>query len=281
MVHGTLPSHDELAALGTGQEYDLEKARWLIHDKHVTHFITRLNAKVEVFARQNNEVQALAEAERWGIPVTISSDPRHHFQQVLGASAQDRAFSVWPELLGFASIQDAELTRRFADIARREYLAVGLRESLAPQADLTTEPRWARINGTFGSEATTARQMVEAYVAGIQNGARGLNSGSVAAVVKHWVGYGAPKDGGDAHNYYGRFSTFPGSNFAQHIIPFEGAFEAHVAGVMPTYAILVGVELEGRSLEPVGGGFNRQLLAGLLRETYGFAGVVLSLGHHQ
>jgi Glycosyl hydrolase family 3 N terminal domain len=134
-------------------------------------------------------VQALAEAERWGIPVTISSDPRHHFQQVLGVSAQDRAFSVWPELLGFASIHYAELTRRFADIARREYRAVGLRESLAPQADLATEPRWARINGAFGSEATTARQMVEAYVAGIQNGARGLNSGSVAAVVKHWVGY--------------------------------------------------------------------------------------------
>jgi beta-glucosidase len=50
MVHGTLPSHRTLAALGTRQEYDLEKARWLIHDQHVTHFITRLNAKPEVFA---------------------------------------------------------------------------------------------------------------------------------------------------------------------------------------------------------------------------------------
>ena len=75
------------------------------------------------------------------------------------------------------------LTRRFGDVVRQEYEAVGIRESLAPQADLATEPRWARANGTFGEDADTAKRMVEAYVAGIQNGADGLNSGSVAAVV--------------------------------------------------------------------------------------------------
>jgi beta-glucosidase len=93
MVHGTLPSRGALATLGAGQEYDLEKIRPLIRDKHVTSFITRLVSNAEVFTHQNNEVQALAEAERWGIPVTISTDPRHHFQQVLGAGARDQAFS--------------------------------------------------------------------------------------------------------------------------------------------------------------------------------------------
>ena len=105
-----------------------------------------------------------------------------------------RAFSMWPEALGFAAANDPGLTRRFGEVVRQEYEAVDIRESLAPQADLATEPRWARANGTFGEDVDTAKRMVEAYVAGIQNGADGLNSGSVVAVVKHWVGYGAAKD---------------------------------------------------------------------------------------
>ncbi|MGB8915462.1 MAG: glycoside hydrolase family 3 N-terminal domain-containing protein [Candidatus Sulfotelmatobacter sp.] len=276
MVHGTLPSVGPMAPLGVGREYDLEKVREFIDEDHVNTFITRLNGSAEFFAKQNNEVQAIAEASRWGIPVTISSDPRHHFEQVLGATMQDRAFSMWPEPLGFAALNDPELTRRFGDVVRQEYEAVGIRESLAPQADLATEPRWARINGTFGEDANVAKGMVEAYVAGIQNGADGLNSGSVVAVVKHWVGYGAAKDGWDGHNYYGRYADFSGHNFAQHLIPFTGAFAAHVGSVMPTYSVLQEVAIDGKPLEQVGAGFNRQLLSELLRGQYGFRGLIVS-----
>jgi len=276
MVHGTLPSVGPMAPLGVGREYDLEKVRQFIAEDHVNTFITRLNGSAEFFAKQNNEVQAIAEASRWGIPVTISSDPRHHFEQVLGATMQDRAFSMWPEPLGFAALNDPELTRRFGDVVRQEYEAVGIRESLAPQADLATEPRWARINGTFGEDANVAKGMVEAYVAGIQNGADGLNSGSVVAVVKHWVGYGAAKDGWDGHNYYGRYADFSGHNFAQHLIPFTGAFAAHVGSVMPTYSVLQEVAIDGKPLEQVGAGFNHQLLSELLRGQYGFRGLIVS-----
>src|SRR5277367_4433359 len=276
MVHGTLPSGGPLAPLGTGKEYDLVKVRRSIEEDHVNSFITRLNGSAEALAKQNNEVQAIAESSRWGIPVTISSDPRHHFEQVLGATMQDRAFSMWPEPLGFAALNDADLTRRFGDIVRQEYAAVGIRESLAPQADLATEPRWARANGTFGEDANTAKRIVEAYVAGIQNGADGLNAGSVVAVVKHWVGYGAAKGGLDGHNYYGRFADFSGHNFPQHLIPFTGAFAAHVGSVMPTYSVLQEVAIDGKPLEPVGAGFNHQLLSELLRGQYGFHGVIVS-----
>lgn len=276
MVHGTLPSSGPLAPLGVGKEYDLVKLRQFIEEDHVNSFITRLNGSAELLAKQNNEVQAIAESSRWGIPVTISSDPRHHFEQVLGASMQDRTFSMWPEPLGFAAANDPELARRFGDVVRQEYQAVGVRESLAPQADLATEPRWARANGTFGEEADIAKRMVEAYVAGIQNGADGLNSGSVVAVVKHWVGYGAAKDGWDGHNYYGRFADFSGHNFQQHLIPFTGAFAAHVGSVMPTYSVLQEVAFDGKPLEPVGAGFNHQLLTVLLRGEYGFRGVIVS-----
>ena len=276
MVHGTLPSVGPLAPLGVGNEYDFVKVREFIEEDHVNAFITRLNVGAEPFAKQNNEVQAIAESSRLGIPVIISTDPRHHFEQVLGASIQDKAFSMWPEPLGFAALNDVQLTRRFGDVVRQEYEAIGIRESLAPQADLATEPRWSRINGTFGEDAEIAKRMVEAYVAGLQNGANGLNSGSVIAVVKHWAGYGAAKDGWDGHNYYGRYAEFAGHNFKQHLIPFTGAFAAQVGAVMPTYSILLGVEIDGKPLEKVGAGFNNQLLNQMLRGQYGFRGVVLS-----
>ena len=62
-------------------------------------------------------------------------------------------FSQWPETLGLAAIGSAELVESFADIARQEYLAVGLRLALHPQIDLATEPRWSRISGGFGEDA--------------------------------------------------------------------------------------------------------------------------------
>lgn len=77
--------------------------------------------------------------------------------------------------MGLAAVNDEALTRSFGDVVRQEYLAVGLRESLAPQADLATEPRWARSDGTFGEDAEVAKRMVWTYVTGIQNGGSGLN----------------------------------------------------------------------------------------------------------
>ncbi|MFY0573547.1 glycoside hydrolase family 3 protein [Cystobacter fuscus] len=166
--------------------------------------------------------------------------------------------------------------RRFGDIARREYRAVGIQEALSPQADLATEPRWARVHGTFGEDAGLARKLVRAYIEGFQDGGEGIGKGSVVAVVKHWAGYGAAKDGFDSHNAYGQYAVFPGNNFEYHLEPFEGAFAAKTGGVMPTYSILQGVTLKGQPLEQVGGGFNKQLLTELLRGRYGFDGVILS-----
>ncbi|QRO01255.1 hypothetical protein JRI60_20610 [Archangium violaceum] len=58
----------------------------------------------------------------------------------MGASVAAGSFSQWPEALGFAAIGDEALVRRFGDIARQEYRAVGIQEALSPQADLATEP---------------------------------------------------------------------------------------------------------------------------------------------
>jgi beta-glucosidase len=277
MMHGTAPTVSDPSGIGLGGAYDLTALQDLIVKQYVNTFITRMAGDTANMASQYNKVQALSETSRHGIPVSISTDPRHHFQYTVGASAGTKGFSQWPETLGLAAIGDDALVRRFGDIARQEYLAVGITQALSPQADLATEPRWARINGTFGEDADLAKRMVQHYIEGFQDGNTGLHDGSVVAVVKHWVGYGATKEGFDGHNYYGRYMTYPGNNFAYHVKPFEGAFTAKAASVMPTYAMPDGnITVDGITLEQVGAGFSKTLLTDLLRGKYGFEGVILS-----
>ena len=277
MMHGTAPTVADPTGIGQGSGYDLTALQNLIVKQYISNFITRMAGDSANMAAQYNKVQALSETTRHGIPVSISTDPRHHFQYPVGASTSTNGFSQWPETLGLAAIGDNALVRRFGDIARQEYLAVGITQALSPQADLATEPRWSRINGTFGEDAELAKRMVQNYIEGFQDGNTGLHDGSVVAVVKHWVGYGATKEGFDGHNYYGRYMTYPGNNFAYHVKPFEGAFNARAASVMPTYAMPDGnVTVDGITLEQVGAGFSKTLLTDLLRGKYGFEGVILS-----
>jgi beta-glucosidase len=275
MMHASAPAKGS-PEIGRGTEYDLDKAGEMISAKKVTTFITRLTGPAAAFAGQNNLLQELAERTRFAIPLTISTDPRNNFKTTLGASNDAGGFSQWPDMTGMAAIGRPDVTRKFGDIARQEYLSVGIQMALSPQADLSTEPRWSRMDGTFGEDPQMVKTMVEAYVAGFQDGETGLHPGSVACVVKHWVGYGAMKGGLDAHNSYSRHAVFSGDAFEQHLVPFEGAFAAGVAAVMPTYAILDGVNLNGKPLEAVAAGFNKQLLTELLREKYHFDGVILS-----
>ena len=276
MMHGTARSVGPMRMVGVGTAYDPMANRALIDSTKVTSMITRLGGPPADLAEQSNVLQEIAERSRLGIPVTISTDPRHHFQYVLGASVTAGQFSEWPEPLGLAALGDAAVVRRFADIARQEYRAVGLHMALSPQADLATEPRWSRINGTFGEDAALAERMVRAYVEGFQHGARGVDTAGVLTIVKHWVGYGAAREGFDSHNAYGRYASFPGHDLTYHVRPFLGAFAVNVAGVMPTYSILEGATWKGRAIEQVGAGFNRQLLTDVLRGQYGFRGVIVT-----
>lgn len=278
MMHGTLPAQGPgpMSSIGFGGSYELAAIRPLITNAKVNSFITRLRSTPRQIAEENNKLQELAEASRLGIPLTISTDPRHHFQDLPGTTSEGNGFSQWPETLGFAAIGDAKLMQRFGEIARQEYRAVGIHMALSPQADLATEPRWSRITGTFGEDAELTKRMVQAYVIGFQNGATGLNKDSVITVVKHWVGYGAQPEGFDGHNAYGKYNTFPKNNFAYHVIPFTGAFAAKAAGMMPTYPIPRDVTWNGKKLEQVGAGFSKQLLVDELRGHYKFDGVIVS-----
>ncbi|MCX4835039.1 glycoside hydrolase family 3 C-terminal domain-containing protein [Streptomyces sp. NBC_01016] len=268
LVHGNLPT--------AGDGYDAAATAQLVGDRHVTTAITRLSKSPEKVAAANNSVQAIAEKQRLGIPAVISTDPRNGFSVVEGQTVAGAGTTAMPDAIGIAAAHNTRLTERLGDIVRREYRAVGITEGLSPQADIATEPRWTRIDGTFGSDPETAGRQVNAYVKGMQHGADGLGPDSAATVTKHWVGYGAQANGYDSHYYYGRYATFPGKNFADHITPFKGAFAAHTSGIMPTYSILKDLTYKGHKLDQVGAGFNSYLLKDLLRGTYKFDGVIVS-----
>ncbi len=222
----------------------------------------------KIMATYNNTIQKMAERTRLGIPITIASDPRHATGNNPGANIYTSAFSAWPSSLGLAATRDTILVREFGDIARQEYASVGIRLALHPMADLATEPRWGRTNGTFGEDADLSAVMTKAYVLGFQGDS--LDQNSVACMTKHFSGGGPQKDGEDAHFPYGKEQVYPGNNFDYHVRPFiEGAFPAKTAQIMPYYGIPVD-----HTGENVGFGFNKDIIQNLLRDSLGFTGVV-------
>ncbi|HWK03855.1 MAG TPA: glycoside hydrolase family 3 N-terminal domain-containing protein [Puia sp.] len=238
-----------------------------IRDKKMNHFNLWAIPGIPALATWYNNIQQFAEdSTRLGIPITIASDPRNHFSNSI-FSMTAATFSQWCEPIGLAAIGDTQLTKEFANTARQEYLAVGIRESLHPQIDLATEPRWPRISGTFGEDAQLSAKMATAYILGFQGDQ--LDSNSVACMTKHFSGGGPQKEGLDPHFPFQKGQIYPGNNFDYHLIPFEAAFKANTAAIMPYYGVPMG-----QTPENVGFSYNKAIITGLLRNKYHFDGVV-------
>ncbi len=252
---------------GKGMFAFAPNALMLVKEKKMNHFNLWAIPSVEMLAKWYNAMQRYAQdSTRLGIPITIASDPRNHFTDNIFAMS-GKTFSQWCEPLGLAAIGDEKLTREFADDARQEYVAVGIRESLHPQVDLATEPRWPRIAGTFGEDANLSAKMTTAYILGFQG--EKLGSTSVATMTKHFPGGGPQFEGLDPHFPFQKGQVYPGNNFKYHLIPFEAAFAAHTAAIMPYY----GVPMDDAH-EHVGFSYNKGIITGLLRNQYHFDGVV-------
>jgi len=242
----------------------------LVKEKHMTHFnLIGDVTDVRLNAEWYNRVQELAMQTRLGIPITLSSDPRHAFTENLGTGFAANEFSQWPESLGLAALRDSALVQKFAEIAREEYMAIGIRSALHPQIDLVTEPRWARIANTMGEDANLTSELVVAYLKGFQG--EELGPHSVTTVTKHFPGGGAMENGEDSHFAYGKNATYPGKNFEYHLIPFKAAIAAGARQMMPYYSRPIGTEYD-----EVGFSFNKGIITGLLREELGFQGIVCS-----
>jgi beta-glucosidase len=261
-----------------------EQIEFLSKD-NLRHILVTTFESPETAARWNNNIQAFAEGTGLGIPANNSSDPRHGSD----SSAEFNAgaggkISMWPEPLGLAATFDPEIVCKFGEIASKEYRALGITTALSPQIDIATDPRWFRFNGTFGEDSQLSSDMAQAYVEGFQNSegeneiSEGWGYDSVNAMVKHWPGGGSGEGGRDAHYGYGKYAVYPGGNFEEHLIPFiKGAFSlpgktGMASAVMPYYTI--SVDQDPVNGENVGNSYNSYIINDLLRNRYGYDGVV-------
>ncbi len=262
-----------------------DQQKKFLTDDNLRHVLLAVLQNTEVAARWNNNAQSLVEGLGLGIPVNNSSDPRNgvvaNAEFNIGAGGR---ISMWPDELGLAATFDPALVEKFGEMASKEYRALGISTALSPQIDLGTEPRWSRINGTFGEDPKLAADMARAYVDGFQtsHGTAEIGNGwgftSVNAMVKHWPS-GAPEEGGrDAHFAYGKFAVYPGNNLQTQMIPFlEGGFNLSgktkkAAAVMPYYTI--SYDQDKKYGENVGNSYSKYIITDLLRTKYHYDGVV-------
>jgi beta-glucosidase len=261
-----------------------QQIKFLTKD-NLRHVLVTTVQSPEVAALWNNKLQALCEGIGFGIPANNSSDPRHRstsdVEYNVGSAGQ---ISMWPGSLGMAATFDAAVVKQFGQIAAKEYRALGIATALSPQIDLATEPRWARVNGTFGENPRLTADMARAYVDGFQTSvgdkeiAGGWGYTSVNTMIKHWPSGGPEEGGRDAHFAFGKYAVYPGNNLADHLIPFtEGALKLDgetkmASAVMPYYTISYGIDNQNK--ENVGNSYNKYIISDLLRGKYSFDGVI-------
>jgi beta-glucosidase len=200
-----------------------------------------------------NDIQrAVLEQSRHGIPVLV------HEESLAGYSARDA--TVFPQAVGLASSWDAGLVQEVADVIRRQMMAVGARQGLAPVLDVARDPRWGRVEETYGEDPVLAGQLGAAYVRGLQSA--DLRTG-VLATGKHFLGH-AMSEGGRNH---GPVHLGPRELREVYAEPFAAAIrDAQLGAVMNAYSSVDGLACAG----------SRHILTELLRTELGFSGIVVA-----
>lgn len=219
-------------------------------------------------------VETLATADTPYVPVNFASDPRSTAGSG-GYNAEGADISRWPSNLGLAATFDSSYTLQFGEMASAEYRALGITTALSPQVDLATEPRWLRVGGTFGEDATQAGELTAAYVDGFQGseGEAAWGTESVNAMIKHFAGDGPGEGGRESHTAAGKYGVYPGDNLAEHVSVFEQALDS--AAVMTAYSI--ALDGEGNPLfdDRTGTAYDSGRMA-ILRDDLSYEGVVVT-----
>lgn len=203
------------------------------------------NTPVEVF----NKIQKYqVENTRLGIPILVTGESIH--------GVMYPGTTVFPQCIGLASTFNTGLVEKIADVCGAEARAVGIRQTFAPDLDLAREPRWGRVEETYGEDPYLVAVMGTAYVKAVQKH-------SVAATIKHYIAYGSPEGGLNlAPNHLGE------REMRENMLePFAKAIaEGKAMSVMPSYAEIDGIPVHG----------SYYLLTELLRGELGFDGYTVS-----
>ncbi len=204
-------------------------------------------------AQVTNSVQAyLREHTRLGIPALV------HEECLAGLMA--RRATAFPQIIGLASAWNPDLVEAVASVIRLQARAIGAHQGLAPVLDVTRDPRWGRLEETYGEDPYLAARLGTAYVTGLQGSE--LKSG-IAATGKHFAAHGMPESGQNwAPVHLGERELRE-----TYLFPFEAAVkEARLAGIMNAYHELDGVPCAA----------SPWLLTQVLRGEWGFDGIVVS-----
>ena len=196
-----------------------------------------------------NEFQRLAvEESRLGIPLLVGRDVIHGFH------------TIFPIPLGLAATFDPALVEEGARVAALEATAQGIRWTFSPMLDIARDPRWGRIAEGSGEDTYLDARMGEAMVRGYQG--TSLDSTSMAACVKHFVGYGAAEGGRDYN------STFLTERQLRNVYlpPFEAAIKAGAMTLMTSFNDNDGVPSTA----------NAFVVKDVLRDEWGFDGLVVT-----
>lgn len=202
-----------------------------------------------LLAARNAAQRRAVEESRLGIPAIFAADVIHGYR------------AITPIPLAQACAWDPALVERACAQAAAEARAHGIDWIFAPMADHCVDPRWGRIAETFGESPHAASVCAVAAVRGFQ-GAQPGGPASVAACLKHFVGYGASEGGRD----YAYTEIHPRTLWEMHLPPFEAGIRAGARSVMSAFNDLNGVPASA----------NPDLLTGVLRRRWGFTGVVVS-----
>jgi beta-glucosidase len=203
-----------------------------------------------------NQVQRfLVEETRLGIPAIVHEESLH------GILGRDRV--CFPQSLGLASSWDPALVREMADRIGRELRAAGAQQTLAPIFDITRDPRWGRTEETYGEDPYLVAAFGTAYTEGVQGADRGRGPDGVLATGKHLVGHGLPEGGlNHAPAHIGTRELRD-----SFLFPFEAAVRSGgLRSMMHAYDDVDGIPCVA----------SRELLTTILREEWGFDGIVVA-----
>lgn len=197
-----------------------------------------------------NAVQRVAvEESRLGIPLLVSRDVIHGFR------------TIFPIPIGLAATFDPALVEQGARVAAVEATASGVRWTFSPMLDIARDPRWGRIAEGSGEDPYLDTQMGVAMVKGYQ-GEDFTDPTSMAACIKHFVGYGAAEGGRDYNTTMISERALRNTYFPA----FKACVEAGALTLMTSFNDVDGLPSTG----------NEWLLRDILREEWGFDGMVVT-----
>ena len=207
----------------------------------------------EKSARLANEIQRfLKEKTRLRIPAIV------HEECLNGYMA--KGATIFPQMIGMASSWDPDLMKTIASVIREQMRSVGAHQGLAPLLDVARDPRWGRVEETFGEDPYLISTMATHYIQGLQG--EDLKEG-VMATAKHFVAYGISEGGMNCAPAH----VAPRGLREIFLLPFEIAVkEAKVHSLMNAYNEIDGIPC----------GASKELLTDILRGEWGFDGVVVS-----